>query len=58
MREQSELALNRGKERVAGARERDEEGVSLCVDFMASVGFKRIPQQPLVGRKHVRIKLT
>ena len=37
VRQQGELALDGGEERIPGAREGDEEGVALRVDFVAPV---------------------
>jgi hypothetical protein len=46
--EQRELALDCCQERVAGAREGDEEGVALRVDFVAAVSVERLPEQALM----------
>ena len=58
MRGECELALDRREQRVARARESDEERVALGVDLVPAVSLTRCPQQTLMIREHLRITLA
>ena len=48
MRQESALTVDRCEERIASARESDEEGVALGVDLVAAVCVEGCAQQALV----------
>ena len=55
---ESVLGLTRGRDRVARAREHDEERISLRVDLDSAVSRERRAQHATMLGKHVRIPVT
>jgi hypothetical protein len=58
VRRQRELSLDGREDRVASAREGDEERIPLRVDLVTSVRSERLAQQPLMFRKHLSVALA
>jgi len=53
-----DLARGRGRDRRPGARENDEERVSLAIDLDSACGLERLAEQPVVGSQQLAVPVA
>ncbi len=58
MRQQGELALDRGEKRLSGTCKRNEERVALRVDLVTAVGGEGRAQKALMIGQHASVAVT